>query len=424
MAAPASQGNTNGPITPNSTSITPNCTPDKSGNSTPIPPSTPSTSQPHISGSSVVPLATSAIAGTTVPLSSPHSKEARRVSPNDDSRTGSAPSTSSSPSPNSVSSSSTSGTQSLTTATSSIATGPHTPQSRPSSVTSNGSANGPHQNGPSSVIPHTSGNGQSSTATNMNGMVLPSLPSPVSSNGSANLAPNCSQAQSPGNPQPKTPQISPPLQQQFKTQQQQQQSSQHSHYNHQSPLYNNSHLQQRNPHFSHHNHQHPSRHQQNPLGPITAPQQMLGLIAGGISPSSLGTPSAHMARLFGEGPPPMHTRPPQPPINAFHPGFPPRPAHPGMQPMPMHNPINAIGPRMNIDDQDPSPEAILFGKVTSTDRQIFNQIGPDISTAGSRQVASNPFESSTDTTNSTIDRPIMFRDTLDTIKSEPEAIMN
>ncbi|XP_042230720.1 protein bric-a-brac 1-like isoform X2 [Homarus americanus] len=216
---------------------------------------------------------------------------------------------------------------------------------------------------------------------------------------------------------------------------------------HHSPLQGSQHAPLQGPHRSHlpgqhsgqqHQGQHQGQHQQHPQSQHT-PQhhqaqhpQLGGLLPSGL-PSPLATSLAspvHLARLFGEGThphlpghqPPQH---PQAPISPFHPAFPRHP-HPSaaMQVMNAMNSLNAHASRMNSNDIEPSPEALLFNKLTNPHMNPTQGSSDTLARSGPTQ---NQFDNHGDasTLSGMVDRAsLMYRDGLDVIKSEPEPILN
>lgn len=95
-----------------------------------------------------------------------------------------------------------------------------------------------------------------------------------------------------------------------------------------------------------------------------------------------------------------------------------------MQVLNAMNSLNAHASRINSDDSDPSPESILFSKMTSS------HVNPAHSSAEAN-ARTGPGHSQFDSHSSSaalagmVDRSsLMYRDGLDTIKSEPEPILN
>lgn len=112
-------------------------------------------------------------------------------------------------------------------------------------------------------------------------------------------------------------------------------------------------------------------------------------------------------------------------MSPFHPGFP-RPPHPtaAMQVMNAMNSLNTHATRMNSNDMEPSPEALLFSKLTNPHLNPGQGSSEAMARGGPAQ---NQYENHGDSSSlaGMVDRAsMMYRDSLDVIKSEPEPILN
>lgn len=88
------------------------------------------------------------------------------------------------------------------------------------------------------------------------------------------------------------------------------------------------------------------------------------------------------------------------------------------------NSLNAHASRMNSNDVEPSPEALLFSKLTNPHLNPSQANSEAIPHGGPTQ---NQYENHGDAASLTgmVDHAsLMYRDGLDVIKSEPEPILN